>query len=434
MFATSIAATVALLLIIAVADLVSTLSRAWIPSMLTAILLFLVLLWVGVIPPGIVKNSGFGAIASIMVPATIVHMGTMIPLSRIREQWKGIVIGVAGVIGIVGLVIACVTVLYDYPTAVAGAGTAAGGIVAFLISSDALEKIGRSDLIVVPALVLSIQSLVGMPIANTMLRKYVVKQRAAGVYSVAVPALAGAATSTGSQTSHGAADHHDGTSPGFGDAPRGAGSEAAALEAAMPEQEPPAAAHPRSLIPERFQQSTVLIALVFVFAWIAIGLGELTGVNAGVWALLAGVLGHAAGILPSYTLLKANAFGFVMPIIIMVVLASISTASWASVVASFAPAMAVLAAAVVGIVIFAGFASRLVGWDPLKGMPVGLTALFGFPADYLLCQEISRSVASDEHEEEAIMQDIYTPMLIGGFTTVTLSSVVVASILVSTLK
>ena len=313
MFATSIAATVALLLIIAVADLVSTLSRAWIPSMLTAILLFLVLLWVGVIPPGIVKNSGFGAIASIMVPATIVHMGTMIPLSRIREQWKGIVIGVAGVIGIVGLVIACVTVLYDYPTAVAGAGTAAGGIVAF-------------------------------------------------------------------------------------------------------------------------QQSTVLIALVFVFAWIAIGLGELTGVNAGVWALLAGVLGHAAGILPSYTLLKANAFGFVMPIIIMVVLASISTASWASVVASFAPAMAVLAAAVVGIVIFAGFASRLVGWDPLKGMPVGLTALFGFPADYLLCQEISRSVASDEHEEEAIMQDIYTPMLIGGFTTVTLSSVVVASILVSTLK
>ena len=67
-------------------------------------------------------------------------------------------------------------------------------------------------------------------------------------------------------------------------------------------------------------------------------------------------------------------------------------------------------------------------------MPVGLTALFGFPADYLLCQEISRSVASDEHEEEAIMQDIYTPMLIGGFTTVTLSSVVVASILVSTLK
>ncbi len=31
------------------------------------------------------------------------------------------------------------------------------------------------------------------------------------------------------------------------------------------------------------------------------------------------------------------------------------------------------------------------------------------------------------------MEDISTPMLIGGFTTVTLSSVVVASVLVSTL-
>lgn len=39
-----------------------------------------------------------------------------------------------------------------------------------------------------------------------------------------------------------------------------------------------------------------------------------------------------------------------------------------------------------------------------------------------------------EPEEEAIMQDSCTPMLIGGFTTVTLSSVVVASNLVSTLK
>ena len=66
-------------------------------------------------------------------------------------------------------------------------------------------------------------------------------------------------------------------------------------------------------------------------------------------------------------------------------------------------------------------------------MPVALTALFGFPADYLLCQEVARSMGRTPAETKAIMDDIYTPMLIGGFTTVTLSSVVVASILVSTI-
>ncbi|MDN5761816.1 MAG: hypothetical protein L0H41_05810 [Microlunatus sp.] len=415
MFTSAIAATVALLVIIAIAQLLSIVSRAWIPAMLTAILLFLILMWIGVVPPELVKNSGFSAIAAIIVPATIVHMGTMIPLTRIREQWKGIVIGVAGVIGIVGLVIAIVTVVYDYETAVAGAGTAAGGIIAFLITSSALEQIGRPDLIVIPALVLAIQSLVGMPIANTMLRKYVVKQRAAGGYAAAVPALVGHAQLA--ETSAAKVEIQD--------------PEAVGLDENITESAPTRLG--RSLIPERYQESTVLIALVFAFAWIAIVLGDLTGINAGVWALVVGVVGHAAGILPSSTLFKANAFGFFMPIIIMVVLASMSTASWGLVVASFVPAMVVIAAAVIGIVLFAGFASRVIGWDPLKGMPVGLTALFGFPADYMLCQEISRSVGADEREEEAIMNDIYTPMLIGGFTTVTLSSVVVASILVSTL-
>ncbi len=418
MFTTAVSATVALLAIIAVAEVVSILSRAWIPTMLTAILLFLVLMWTGVVPSEVFTTSGFGAIASFLVPAAIVHMGTMIPLSRIREQWKGIAIGVAGVLGIVALVLGIVSLLYDYETAVAGTGTAAGGIIAFLITSDALEQIGRTDLVVIPALVLALQSLVGMPIANTMLRKYVVKQMSAGVYEAPARAPELVATRVGSTSTPRRADLVD---------PDGVGV------AEVPLTAEPAGPVARTLIPARLQVGSFLIALVFVFAWAAIALGELTGINAGVWALLLGLGGRAVGILPDATLLKANAFGFVMPVIIMVVLGSMASASWASVVASFVPAMAVLLAAVAGIVVFAGLMSRLVGWDVLKGLPVGLTALFGFPADYMLCQEISRSLGRDEREEAAIMDDIYTPMLIGGFTTVTLSSVVVASILVSTL-
>jgi energy-converting hydrogenase Eha subunit F len=49
------------------------------------------------------------------------------------------------------------------------------------------------------------------------------------------------------------------------------------------------------------------------------------------------------------------------------------------------------------------------------------------------CEEISRSVGRTEEEREGILDEILTPMLVGGFTTVTTSSILVASVLVSTL-
>ena len=52
----------------------------------------------------------------------------------------------------------------------------------------------------------------------------------------------------------------------------------------------------------------------------------------------------------------------------------------------------------------------------------------GDPGAYILCQEISRSVGRDEREQKAIFDELITPMLVGGFTTVMTASIVVASI------
>src|SRR5699024_6581004 len=86
-----------------------------------------------------------------------------------------------------------------------------------------------------------------------------------------------------------------------------------------------------------------------------------------------------------------------------------------------------------GITLGGYIVSRLVKWHPFKGMPVALTALIGFPGDYILCEEVSRSIARTEEEEKTIFNELLAPMLIGGFTTVTAVSIVIASILVETL-
>ena len=77
--------------------------------------------------------------------------------------------------------------------------------------------------------------------------------------------------------------------------------------------------------------------------------------------------------------------------------------------------------------------SKIFKWDPAKGISVTLTAMYGFPGDYLICQEVSRSIGRTVEEEEAILNEILPPMLIGGFTSVTVGSVIIASILVQTI-
>ncbi|WP_051479000.1 hypothetical protein [Arthrobacter sp. H5] len=314
-----------------------------------------------------------------------------------------ILIALAGIVLGTGLILLVITPILGYASAVAGAGPVAGGIIAYIITAERLTELGFEQLIVIPALVLGLQSLFGLPIANIMLRKYAMKLHDRGHFDEA-----------GSKTS---------TTTGSG-----------ALTTIAPE----AGATKTSrrglqLIPERFQEPPILLLMLFVSASLASWLDSLTGLNYGVWALLFGLLGHLVGIFPARAMEKANSFGLGIASVIVVIMASLSTVTFESVVQSFWPVVLILAVGVTGISIGGLAASKLLQWDPLKGMPLALTALFGFPGDYLVCQEISRSVGRNDREKAMIFDELVTPMLVAGFATVTTASIVIASILIQTI-
>jgi hypothetical protein len=75
-------------------------------------------------------------------------------------------------------------------------------------------------------------------------------------------------------------------------------------------------------------------------------------------------------------------------------------------------------------------ATKLLKWQPTLGMSVALTAMYGFPADYLLTNEVARSVGRDDKEREQLTDAMLPAMLVGGFTSVSAGSVVIASVLV----
>ena len=93
----------------------------------------------------------------------------------------------------------------------------------------------------------------------------------------------------------------------------------------------------------------------------------------------------------------------------------------------------ILAIGAVGIIAGGYIGSKLFKWDPFLGIPVALTAMFGFPGDYIICEEISRTTGRNEAERKYIFDQLISPLLIGGFTTVTIASVIVASVLMGTL-
>ncbi|WP_199690143.1 MULTISPECIES: hypothetical protein [Clostridia] len=262
-------------------------------------------------------------------------------------------------------------------------------IIALIITSEELAAIGKSSLVVIPALVVAFQGVLGMPLALNFMRKYALKLQKQMDANSFVP-----------------------------------------MDAGM--MYPQGASKTDKINPLK-QSLTLKLFYVFVGAAIGVALGEVTPIHYSLWCLAIGIIGLKLGLLESKSLEQANSFSITMVAIIFVVIGTMAGVTPQEVVQNLPSILIILILGTFAISLGGYVMSKLVKWDPLKGMPVALTALFGFPADYILCEEVSRSIARNKQEEKIIFNELLAPMLIGGFTTVTIASVILAGILVKTL-
>ncbi|WP_088049894.1 hypothetical protein [Virgibacillus dakarensis] len=384
-----IIATVMIFSLIALGEWLSIISRARIPMLLTAMVGFLVCVWTGIFPDDILEKSQFPALGAILIGPAILHMGTMIPFSLLKQQIKAVGIALGGIIVSGILILGIIPFIFDYPTAVAGVGPINGGIIAVIITSEKLTEIGLQSLIIIPALVVAFQGVFGMPLAMNFMRKYALRIQ-------------------------GEMDH--GTFVSMAD------EAAATTEPAETKKSSPIKS-----------SMTLKLFIVFVGAAIGVALGEITPIHYSLWCLVFGIIGHTLGFFEAKSLEKANSFTIVMIGIIFVVIGQMAGVTPSEVLDNLPEIILILVIGTFGIALGGYITSKLFKWHPYKGMPVALTALFGFPGDYLLCEEVARSVSRNKQEEKQIFDELLAPMLVGGFTTVTVASVVIAGILVQTL-
>lgn len=377
-----------LMLIFAVGDIVSTATKAVIPSMFAISVICVVLFWGGFAPTNILELAGISStLVYVIYYLQLPHMGSLMSIRELTVQWKTIVVCLAGLIGMCIATMTVGALVFGKLTAIMGTPPLTGGIVAYLIVSEQATAMGRPDLATLALAIFVLQSFVGYPLTAFFLKK---------------------------EAGRLATDFRNGKIEGT----------VKAVEAKKP------------LLPQLpakyVTDNTVLFkASVAGLIGILITVATHEFLSRYVILLIVGVFLAEIGFLDRKPLIKSEVFGFSSVVIIgYVVVSGIAAATPEVVLGMLVPAVGIIVVGCIGLCIGASIAGKFVGFRREMAMSVALTALYGYPGNYILSQESVKAVSQSEEESAYLTSKIEPQMIVGGFTTVTIASVFVASIFI----
>ena len=95
------------------------------------------------------------------------------------------------------------------------------------------------------------------------------------------------------------------------------------------------------------------------------------------------------------------------------------------------PMLEMIVIGVAGMWIFAVIAAKVLKISPWLTFANSLTALYGFPFNALITESTCTAMAETPEEKEYLMSEIFPSMIVGGFVTVTIASVIIAGVFVT---
>lgn len=372
------------MLIWTISDFVSKKTKSLLSSLLVASIIFLIGFKSNLLPKDILPNSSLLALGTTVVGFIIVQIGTMISIEELKQQLKTVVVGVSAIIGIAVALLLVGPLFESRNYAIAAIGAVSGGTISIIIVQEAALALGLLSVAVLPVLISALQGLIGFPLTSIILRKEA--KRLQGEY-------------------------------------RAGTLKTVKVEAKENEQ--------KSKLPEAFQTTAGTLFVVGVIVLISTLVNNLTGglLNTFIVALLLGVTLRAFGILKPNILTGIDAYGLMMLAILIIIFGPLATIEPQDLIDLIVPISLSFLVGVSGSILFAIVTGKLLGYSLLMSIAVGLTSLYGFPGTMILSQEAAKSIAETEEERLAIEAQILPKMIIAGFSTVTITSVFITSIL-----
>ena len=403
----SVYAFTVIMLIWVISDYVSKKTKSFISSLLVASVIFLIGFKTNGFFVELTKDTIFASIGNTfsrellprssllglgqtVVGFIIIHLGTMISLEELKKQIKTFFIGASSVIGVAAFLFVIGPFLKDMNYVIAGIAALTGATVSIIIVQERALELGLLSVAAFPVLIAAFQGLVGFPLTSILLRKEAVRLQAE--------------YRSGKLTAK--KEVEDSVKKRF------------------------------DLLPFMSSTSGTLFAVGVVLLIAQKISAVLPGgfVHPFIIALLFGVVLREIGLFKPNVLSGIDAFGLMMLAILIIVFGPLASISPNALFALIWPIFVTFSVGLAGNIAFSVLAGKLVGYSAAMSVAVGLTSLYGFPGTMILSQEAARSVGETEEEKAVIEGEILPKMIIAGFSTVTITSVIITGIIVSFLR
>ena len=376
-----------------IGEVVSTVTKAWIPSVFVTAIVMLVGYWT-VFPHDLVSDSKlipFGSTLGIYL--LITHMGTVISLKQLKAQWKTIVVCLSGLAGMCVLAWFICPLFMDKTLVIAGLPPLTGGIIAATTMQTAAANAGLEVAAVFAITMYCVQGFAGYPITAVCLQvegKRLLKEfRDGGSVPVAL-----------AENPMAMVDEPD-------------------RKTLIPP------------VPKKFDSAVVTLIKLGIVAWFATLLGGVSfpfigKISGAIWALVLGVIFTTLGFLDRNSLNRANSYGIVMFALMMYVFDGLKDCTPEMLVSIIVPMLVLIVIGVFGMAVASFVIAKVLKMSFPLAFANGLTALYGFPCDAIITESTCKSLAQTDDEFNFLMSKMFPSMIVGGFVTVTITSVFIA--------
>ena len=376
-----------------IGEVVSTVTKAWIPSVFVTAIVMLVGYWT-VFPHDLVSDSKlipFGSTLGIYL--LITHMGTVISLKQLKEQWRTIVVCLSGLAGMCVLAWFICPLFMDKTLVIAGLPPLTGGIIAATTMQTAAANAGLEVAAVFAITMYCVQGFAGYPITAVCLQvegKRLLKEfRDGGSVPVAL-----------AENPMAMVDEPD-------------------RKTLIPP------------VPKKFDSAVVTLIKLGIVAWFATLLGGVSfpfigKISGAIWALVLGVIFTTLGFLDRNSLNRANSYGIVMFALMMYVFDGLKDCTPEMLVSIIVPMLVLIVIGVFGMAVASFIIAKVLKMSFPLAFANGLTALYGFPCDAIITESTCKSLAQTDDEFNFLMSKMFPSMIVGGFVTVTITSVFIA--------
>ena len=384
-----------------IGEFVGTKTKAWIPSVFVIACLFLFGFWT-FFPKDIVALAGMGPPLGgvLVIMLCITHMGTIISIKQLLDQWKIICITLAGLAGMVALCWFVAAPMVGRDFIIAGLPPLTGGIVAATMLQAAAAEKGLMTASVLAIAMYCVQGFVGYPLTAVLLKREGRRQLAA----------------------YRRGDVKQAAAAGGVDADAG---NMQVVEAPKKRLIP--------AIPEKYSSTAFILMKLLAVAYLSNRLSAMTGgaVNQAVITLILGIVFTELGFLDKNSLQKAGSYGFLMFVLMIYVFDGLKNATPEMLGDLIGPMAIIIVIGVTGMAILSVVVGKFLGVSWEMAFATSLTALYGFPPNYILTEESVKALAENEQEHKHLMDILLPQMIVGGFITVTITSVVIAGVFVN---